>query len=103
MSKKTIIEVVVISIAFLGSGIVLYKGFGGTSTPVDTITSATVTVQDTKDILPYGDKFDYQKIDDLKKKGFVFGSITYPVLSSSTEIGKTDINDLMQPKVNPAP
>lgn len=107
MNRKTIIQVVVIVAAFAISGIVIYNGFfSGPSlppVPVEMLggtgaSSTAGSVADSQNLLPYGSSFDYQKIDDLKKRNFQFGIVQYPVLDPA-EVGK-DVNTLIQP---PAP
>ena len=93
MNKKTLIEIVVVVLGFIGTAYVLYTGLfsGGASAP--TPTTSPITAQN---ILPYGDTFDYQKIDDLKNQNFQFGAVPYPVLNAGTEVGKASLSDLMK-------
>jgi hypothetical protein len=98
MEKKKIIQYILIIGGFLGAGIILYNGFfsGQTSSPVvSMVGGATSTTS--AGILPYGPTFDYQKIDDLGKQGFVYGQVQYPTVSTSTEVGKASVADLIQP------
>ncbi len=93
MSRKTLIEISVIAVAFIGSGIVLYNGLSGGSGESAT---QTAVVEKPVQVLPYGQSFDYKQIDELKNRGFQFGTIAYPVLSTSTEVGKTSPSDMIQ-------
>jgi hypothetical protein len=109
MNKKSVIQIVVISIAFIASGVVLYKGFfsgsgnaGAPIVPLGIIAGSGTSTVSSENVLPYGPTFDYAKIDDLEKKmHFKFGVISYPVLSTSTEVGKPSAADLMIPPVTP--
>jgi hypothetical protein len=98
MNKKNI-QLGVVVVAFLAMGIILYKGFfagsGGSSAaaPAPIVNTASLTPTS---ILPYGSDFDYQKVDALVQQGFQYGQIQYPVVSTSTDVGK-DVSDLIAP------
>jgi len=101
MNKKTIIEIVVVVGAFIASGIVLYNGFfSGSSAPpavVPGLVDTTGTAA-SQNILPYGATFDLDKFDSLvKARNFKFGNVSYPILSTSTEVGKLPVSNLIVP------
>lgn len=84
-NKKTIIEVVVIVGAFLAAGVVLYNGLFKNSATEDPLAQQPKAIEK---ILPYGDSFKYQQIEEMRKKRFQFGVVSYPEVSSG-EVGKT--------------
>ena len=95
MNKKSIIQVVVIVGAFVGSGIVLYNGLfksTGVPPPLQGVNSTAISEEK---ILPYGDKFNYQVMSDMQKRNFSFGAVDYPKVDPS-EIGKASLDDLIQ-------
>jgi hypothetical protein len=95
MNKKNIIQIAVIVVAFSISGIVLYKGFGGSkSTAIDPSLAVTGlgTVESTgfnaEDVLPYGKSLDFDKV--LKRNNLEFGKVSYPKLDPDLEVGKQE-------------
>ena len=106
MEKKKIIQIVVISVCFIGSGVVLYNGLysspKATAVPASTSpmpgaqAGATVSVpaNNSSALLPYGDKpLDFS---NLKKDGrFQFDAVNFATISTSTDIG-VDIPDLIK-------
>ncbi|MBI5530617.1 MAG: hypothetical protein HY918_03910 [Candidatus Doudnabacteria bacterium] len=93
MNKKTLIQVIVIVVAFGAAGIVLYNGFfsnsGGT-------TAETETVQpiDESALLPYGDTLNFKGI--LYKRPFQYGAVDYPKLNPNSEVG-VPVSSLITP------
>ncbi len=86
----------VVIVAFLGMGIILYKGFfsgGGSSAVTAAVNTASLTPAS---ILPYGTSFNYQQVDALQQQGFQYGEVQYPVVSTSTDVGK-DVTNLIAP------
>lgn len=93
--KKKIIEIIVIVGAFLAAGVILYNGlFKGASTTDSQIHES----KPLEKILPYGDTFKYQQIEEMRKKRFQFGVVSYPKLSPG-EVGKNP-DELVQ-SLNP--
>ena len=85
MSKKNIIQLVIIIAAFGAAGIVLYNGFFANKGPSSPATSVVAAVQSPQDILPYGgDNFDFSV---LTKRPFVFNEISYQTVDAGTEVG----------------
>lgn len=95
MPTKKIIQVVVILVAFGGSGFVLYNGLFRKSTPASLVTSGLlapapapvsgIASGGTNPLLPYGKTFDLSGV--LEKQRLQFGIISYPVLNTSTDVG----------------
>lgn len=92
MNKKTLIQVIIIVVAFGAAGIVLYNGFfsGGAST------TETETVQpvDETTLLPYGDSLNFQGV--LYKRPFQYGAVDYPKLNPNSEVG-VPVSSLIAP------
>lgn len=102
MDKKNLIQLIVVGVAFLASGLILYNSFFKSASPLATSAPAAGVASATPaSVLPYGSNFDYQQIDNLQKQGFEFGQIQYPVVSTSTEVGKTTA-DLIIPLPGPS-
>ncbi|MDR3643014.1 MAG: hypothetical protein P4L74_05305 [Candidatus Doudnabacteria bacterium] len=87
MSKKTIIQLVIIVAAFGLAGVVLYNGFFSQGSPA----SAPATLvssgspQTPQQILPYGSgPLDFSV---LSSRPFVFGQIQYQKLDPNSEVG----------------
>ncbi len=96
MEKKKVTQIVIVVVLFLAAGIILYKTFfGGSGAVVIPAGQLPATITPAS-ILPYGKNFDYQKIQTMEKQGFEFGQIQYPVLSTSTDVGK-NASDLIAP------
>lgn len=108
MNKKTLIQIIIIIIAFAGSGIVLYNGFSSNSAPIVSNNSSAnkpVTAGETgldlsniDKTLPYpsSDSFNKALGGVFNKLPLQYGVITYPVISSSSDIG-VNIQDLIKP------
>jgi hypothetical protein len=94
MDKKTIIQSIIITACFVGTGIVLFKGFSGDSSPGLAATSQTLNPGKTEKILPGGEKFDIDTI--LGKHKLQFGRYTYPKLDFGSEVGKPE-TELVSP------
>lgn len=94
MNKKNLILVVIILVAFAASGFVLYNGLFKGSTAVVPVSTAPVVLEK---VLPYGDTFNYQFMDQLKDRNFRFGAVTYPVLDPATEVGKDSLSAMVPP------
>ena len=94
MDKKTIIQSVIITVCFLGTGIVLFKGFSGGSSSSLPATNQTLNPGTTEKILPGGDKFDIDTT--LGKHKLQFGRYSYPKLDFGSEVGKPE-TELVSP------
>ena len=99
MDKKKLIQIIVIIIAFGGSGIVLYNGLYKGSAPSSAVSVSSMTgsgavvvsglaVGAANPLLPYGDKLDFTGI--LGKQGLQYDAISFPTLNTSTEVGIYD-------------
>ncbi len=84
MNKKTIIQVIVIIVAFSTAGIVLYNGLfkGGEQTIYENI--AVTEQKDQGTLLPYGNTLDFTV---LKKQDLFYNQVSYPKLDPNSEIG----------------
>ena len=84
MNKKTIIQMVIIIVAFGAAGLVLYNGFfnqnngtGSSAVPAQSVT--------TQNIFPYGETLDFSKALDLNR--FQYNQIAYPQLDPQKDVG----------------
>lgn len=86
MNKKTLIQMIVIVIAFGGSGLVLYNGLfkDPAGSGSGSGSSASTTLINVASIFPYGEKLDFTPI---YKQHIRYGEYGYPVLSTSTDVG----------------
>ncbi len=83
MNKKTIIQLVIIVVAFGAAGLVLYNGlFSNSSAPIPAASSQAASV---KNILPYGDTLDFSKALDSNR--FQYNQIVYPQLVPQNDVG----------------
>lgn len=106
VNKKTIIQLVIIVVAFLAAGLVLYNGFfnnsnnaaSQTGMPGGSLQSSSSSVSmfmpastssssstPTQSILPYGETLDFGKVLDSKR--FQYNQINYPQLDPQNEVG----------------
>jgi hypothetical protein len=100
MNKKTIIQLIIIVVAFGAAGLILYNGFfnnNSTASPAGTAgvpgSSASTSPQS---ILPYGGTLDFSKVLDSNR--FQYNQIDYPQLDPQNDIGISPEN-----LVTPAP
>jgi hypothetical protein len=104
MNKKTIIQLVIIVVAFGAAGVVLYNGFfnNGNSGPQAGIIgspfhSASTSVQS---ILPYGDTpLDIKFKEVLDPNRFQYNQIDYPKLDPKNDVGISPDNLIIPPPV----
>jgi Flp pilus assembly protein CpaB len=94
MSKKTIIQLVVIIVAFGAAGVVLYNGFFNNAALQTGIAGGTAQATSTKSILPYGDTLDFSKA--LNSNRFQYNQIDYPQLKLQNDVGISQ-NSLITP------
>lgn len=92
MNKKIIIEVIVTTAAFVGSGVVLYKGLHSAPLPISSVPASAIAVGN---VLPYGDNFDFSI---LTKQKLEFGKVIYKVLDPQSEVG-VETKNLIRPQV----
>jgi hypothetical protein len=91
LNKKIIIQIVVIIMAFAGSGLVLYNGMfkKNSSVPLASMSGITQTGISSgataEKILPYGEALDFKGV--LNKQGLSYGALAYPVLDEKQDIG----------------
>ena len=89
MNKKTIIQLVIIVVAFGAAGLVLYNGlFKSNSSAPQTgmfggISQSTSTPA--QSILPYGSTLDFSKVLDPNR--FQYNQISYPLLDPQNDVG----------------
>ncbi len=92
MQKKNIIQILVIAVCFLISGIVLYKGlFQGGSAPELATEGANVQ---NEEILPQGASFDIDKA--FKNSSFNFKQVNFPKIDLDNDLGTAE-QDLVIP------
>ncbi|PIR96389.1 MAG: hypothetical protein COT92_01325 [Candidatus Doudnabacteria bacterium CG10_big_fil_rev_8_21_14_0_10_42_18] len=107
-NKKTIIQLAIIAVGFLGSGIVLYKGlFGGAGNehPAALIGALGELVQEpgsseisqSGQILPYGTGLDFEVLDRVNQE---YNTVLYPRLNPVLEVGILE-DELVVPPVKP--
>lgn len=89
MNKKTIIQLVIIVVAFGAAGVVLYNGFFSGGSPAVNQTGATASTT-TQDILPYGENLDFSQA--LNPKRFQYNQLVYPVLDPKNDVGISEQN-----------
>jgi flagellar basal body-associated protein FliL len=86
MNKKTIIQLVIIVVAFGAAGVVLYNGFfqGGVShSPQDQgMGGASSTPQE---ILPYGNNLDFNHT--VNSNRFLYNQISFPQVNPQQDVG----------------
>ncbi len=98
MNKKNI-ELVIIIVAFLGTGLVLYNGLRGTSpTAGNPLVSVNSTATSTASVLPYGNNLDFTI---LQKNSLNYNLINYPQVNENA-VG-VDVNTLIHPLPTPLP
>ncbi len=102
MNKKTIIQIVVITICFGGAGLVLYNGLfkkSGSNPTVTGIAPAAMgggqssqSSESNEAVLPYGSlsKDAFDKV--LKRQNFRFGRQNYPKLNPDSDLGVREEN-----------
>lgn len=107
INKKTIIQIVVIVVAFGGSGLVLYNGYF--KNKADSLAAVqnsqgvmsgdlgnsgvAATGGSSQQILPYGASLDFDKV--FKKRILNFGLVDYPKLQPQLDVGISE-TDLVQ-------
>jgi hypothetical protein len=84
MNKKTMIELVIVVVAFGASGLVLYNGIfsGNNNSALQPANSNSTSSQE--DILPYGSGLNFD--DAIKPSQFIYNKMQYPQVDKS-EIG----------------
>ena len=102
MDKKKIIQLVVIIIAFGGSGVVLYNGLyrpkpqaplnlQNLSNPLGVIAPPSVSPLASgasNQLLPFGSKLDFDGV--LNKHGLQYDAVSFPAVNTSTDVGIYD-------------
>ena len=104
LNKKTIIQIIIIIVAFGGSGFLLYNSMFKKQTapaslalPTGIATGMPTAVATAEGkILPYGNTLNFDAV--LNKQNLIFGIITYPKLDPGQEVGVSE-EDLI--KVTP--
>lgn len=87
MTKKKIIQIIIIIIGFAGSGFVIYNGMFKSSSPSPATSSGTeqsIEAISSKKILPLGESLDF---DILQKNNLQFGLLEVPQLNPILEVG----------------
>ena len=85
MNKKTIIQLIIIVVAFGAAGLVLYNGFYGNNGPAQSVGGAPSLSAVAQAILPYGKTLDFSKALDPKR--FQYNQINYSQLDPQNEVG----------------
>lgn len=106
MNRKTIIQIIVITLCFVGSGLVLYNGLFKGSAPAPAPELALQNNQaltgaygSEENPLPFGDNLSGELKKVLSRNGLQFGLFEYPKLNES-EIG-INVSDLVKPLPTP--
>jgi hypothetical protein len=97
MNKKLIIQLVIISAAFIGAGVVLYNGFfknNNTSALVPAQRAALAVPQNQSAVLPYGNKLDFSV---LTKQNLFYNQVSYPLLDPANDYGIPEPNLITPP------
>lgn len=92
MKLKQIIGLIIAIVAFVSAGIFAYMTIVADKTPQVT------TPVSTAEILPKGNKLDFEDVNKFNKNGKLF---RYPVVSKD-EIEVVNLNDLMEKKIQPS-
>lgn len=92
MKLKQIIGLIIVIAAFAGAGVFAYMSIISDKNPE----AATTTIS-TAEILPQGDKLDFEDVNKFNKNGKLF---RYPEVSEG-EIG-LGLNDVMEKKIETA-
>lgn len=86
MNKKTIIQIVVIVVAFGGAGMVLYNGFGKKTTSSSSDEAVYLSASKSQEkVLPYGETFNLKQV--LTKRPFQFAGDVTEKLNPNSEVG----------------
>lgn len=108
MNKKTIIQIIVISICFGGSALVLYNGLFKSKSAPPVASSVLQGTQATTGAygseanpLPFGDNLSGELKKVLSRNNLQFGGFAYPQLQE-TEVG-ISTSDLVKPLPLPNP
>ena len=92
MSKKSIIQTIIIVACFVGSGVVLYNGLFKNSNPAsDSILTrggGSPGISAEEAILPYGNALDFEGV--LKRINQQYGAVIFPILNAQQEVGKDE-------------
>ena len=95
LNKKTIIQLVIILVAFGLAGLVLYNGFFNNQSPPAPSAVTAAAGQTPQTILPYGEgSLDFSV---LKSRPFVFNQIQYQTVDPSSEVGVSPYNMISAP------
>jgi hypothetical protein len=84
MNKKTIIQIVIIIVAFGAAGLVLYNGFFNSNNSAG-LSAAPVQSATTQNIFPYGETLDFSRALDFNR--FQYNQIVYPQLDPQKDVG----------------
>jgi hypothetical protein len=104
MNKKTIIQLVIIVVAFGAAGLILYNGFfnNSSSSPQAGIAGSSQSASSSaQGILPYGDTLDFSKTLDSNR--FQYNQITYPQLDPQNDVGISPENLVIPAPVAQSP
>ena len=97
LNKKTIIQLVVIVVAFGAAGLVLYNGMFKSNNSASVATgSLSSSAQAAEEILPYGGSLNFQVLDP---KRFQYNQITYQKLDPKAEVGISPDSLIVPPPV----
>jgi hypothetical protein len=83
MNKKTIIQLVIIVVAFGAAGLILYNGFFSNNNAA-VVPSGTSQPAPAQNILPYGDTLNFSALDPNR---FQYNQISYPQLDPKNDVG----------------
>lgn len=111
MNKKLLVQLIIIIVAFTGSGLVLYNGFfknnnkpalgqsynGPLKNNIAALGQSAAPAggsQAPEGILPYGNNLDFSI---LKQQTFYYNQVQYPTLGQSNSIGIPEENLIQVP------
>jgi hypothetical protein len=97
MNKKTIIQLVIIVVAFGAAGLVLYNGFYGNNNAPVQPAGGIPSLPTAQEILPYGKTLDFSKALDPNR--FQYNQINYSQLDPQNEVGISQDSLIVPPPV----
>lgn len=96
MNRKKIIQIIIVAVAFGGTGFVLYNGFHRSATPnplttnpligaMGSLSAAPGKKVDNSPLLPYGASLNFSKV--LDSRPFLFDAVQFQALNATSEVG----------------
>lgn len=94
MNKKTLIQLVVIIVAFGGAGMVLYNGLYKNNSTTNATEEFAIPPTSEQSILPLGGTMDFKILDKYNLK---YNQSNYPKLDPNSEYGIPVDNLILSP------